>query len=191
MAPRARAARHAARAAAPALPVSVSLAMALPLSLALAAAPAWAGVERTADRALRRAVEHRLAAEPDLAGTAPEIDVMARDGSVVLAGRVLLLRHARLAEERAWETPGVHPVENALRVDPVLPPPDPLLEQRIRAHVKGWERAAPMDFRVAVRAGAVRVEGTFRQPEDVEHLRDRVSRMEGVRAIHLSIRLTG
>jgi osmotically-inducible protein OsmY len=166
--PRPLSARDLLRAAATGLLVALTL-----------AAPGVAGPAATpADEELRGQLESQLETLRDRESA--EIRVVVREGLVILQGRVGLLEQSLRAEQIAWKTPGVLDVDNELRIVPLAVTGDAEIERRARTLIKGDARFIDTSLEVEVRAGVVRLRGSFQDPADVLALKHRIAAIPGV-----------
>ena len=85
-----------------------------------------------------------------------------------------------LYEHIVWRTPGVVKLDNDMRVVPRLPVEDAEIARHIHTLITGHQRFLHAEITVDVTEGAVRLSGTFYDPDDVLALKHQVAEIAGV-----------
>lgn len=145
------------------------------------------------EASLRRAVEVRLAAEPDLRASRIQVET---DGTIItLRGGVDSLFARRWAERLAEQVRGVSRVRNELKLDqPELPPetlPDRQLQDSIKKTLEKDARSLATPIQITVREGVVTLDGEVDSPSRRRFYRHLVERIPGVQGVlnRLEVRL--
>lgn len=155
---------------------SALLAAALLAAAALAPAPASA----KGDSALVRAVEDQLRLSP-VVGRLP-IDAAAKDGKVVLTGRVDTLYEAWEAVDRAGGARGALDVESRLAIGDGARR-DASVESDVRRKFSDLPDVASAGVAVAVQGGVATLTGTLRDARVRFQAADAAAQVQGVREV--------
>lgn len=118
-----------------------------------------------------------------------DVVVHVAGGVVILTGVVPTALQKRLAEARAWATPGVGAVENALDVLPDQPRPDDEIRADVQAAIVRDARiqdATHVD--VAVDHGTVRLSGAIDTPAERQAAEEDAYFAAGVRGVSNDLR---
>jgi osmotically-inducible protein OsmY len=108
-----------------------------------------------------------------------KVDLVVKDGYVVLYDTVGLYIQKMLYEQIAWKTKGVVEVDNEIRVVPGLPKTDTAIERKIMELAQTHHRFQGVNFIIVVIKGAVYIRTTLDHPRDVLFLKHNVAEIKG------------
>jgi hypothetical protein len=129
-----------------------------------------------ADRHLLTAIRKALRGYEPLRATRPVLDIMVRDGRVILSGRVRTLAIKEISEYVVVRLNGVRAVRNDLVADPEV--------MRAVADVVGADpRLGPLCPRIDVRYGVVSLSGDVPSAAVAQELIDVVGRVPRVESV--------
>lgn len=139
------------------------------------------------DEAIRQAID--LAIARDIGAAAKGLQVVVREGAVVLSGSVESLLIERRALELAESTRGVRSVEEAVTIAPEDPPSDAELTEWIRAALAADPATAGQDREYRVHEGVVSVAGAFADVREKHLVFCTIAALRGVRDVKDESRL--